>query len=108
MKKKELAVILSRIKIFEYASVQLEQYPTESEIAADILWKANMAGDVEGKNIVDLGAGHGVLGIGALLLGAKKVSFIDIDKGALKIAKHNLKEVSKGKKFHSSFSNTPL
>jgi putative methylase len=107
MNKKELAVILSRIKIFEYASIKLEQYPTESEIAADVLWKANMDGDVEGKTIVDLGAGHGVLGIGSLLMGAKKVSFIDIDKEALKIAKENLKEVSKNvnKKFHSSFLN---
>lgn len=105
MNKKELAVILSKLKVFGDPKSKLEQYPTDSEIAADALWMAYLKGDIKGKTIADFGCGHGVIGIGALLLGAKKVHFIDLDKDALKIAKQNLKDIKNGKKFHTVFSN---
>ncbi|MBN2142153.1 methyltransferase [Candidatus Woesearchaeota archaeon] len=89
MSKKELAIALSKLKVFEKPKMKLEQYPTDSEIAAEILWNAYMKGDIEGKEIADLGAGTGVLGMGALLLGAKKAVFEDIDAEALSVAKEN-------------------
>ena len=88
--KSSLAVVLSRITVFSRAKVRLEQYPTDSEIAAEVLWSAFLKGDIENKVIVDLGAGTGILGLGAMLLGAKKVYFIDIDPEALEIAQNTI------------------
>jgi putative methylase len=88
--KSGLAIALSKLKIFAKPKPELEQYPTESEIAAEIVWFARMKGDISGKVIVDLGCGTGLLGIAALSLGAKLVYFVDIDKEALKIAEQNL------------------
>ncbi len=95
MNKKALAFLLSKIETFKKAKVSLEQYPTEPETAADILWDAYLQGSIEGKAIADLGCGTGILGIGALVLGAKKVFFIDVDKEAVAIAKGNVKIVEK-------------
>jgi putative methylase len=89
MSKKELCMSLSRLKTFENPDMQSEQYPTDSEIAGDALWKANMLGDIEGKVIVDLGAGTGILGLGACFLGAKKAFLVEKDKAALEIAHEN-------------------
>ncbi len=89
MNKKQLAILLSRIRSFDVPDVKLEQYATDCEIAADLLWNAYLEGDVEGKSIADLGCGHGIFGIGALILGAKEVDFVDIDSKAIAIAKEN-------------------
>lgn len=93
--KKELALILSRLKDFEEYDVRLEQYSTPSEISAEILWKAYLDGDIEDKIVLDAASGPGYFGIGALLLGAKKVYFVDIDKKILKIAKKNIEGIKK-------------
>ncbi len=93
--KKELAIILSKLKDFEVPDAKLEQYSTQSEIAADILWEAYMDGDIHNKVILDAACGQGIFGIGALLLGAKKVYFVDLDEKILKIAKENIKEIKK-------------
>lgn len=107
MNKKQLSVILSRIKVFENPDVQLEQYATDSNIAADLLWNAFLEGDVEGKVIADLGCGPGIFGLGSLVLGAKEVHFVDIDKSTIDIAKGNLKllESLLGRKFKAKFHN---
>ena len=47
--------------------------------------------------MIDYGCGSGILGIGALLLGAKLVYFLDSDKNALDICKSNLDRFSKYK-----------
>ena len=91
--KSALAIELSRLEGFYEGKVRLEQYTTPSEIAADMLWNAYLLGDIEGKVSVDLGCGTGILGIGYLLLGAKKVFFVDIDENALSIAKNNIMKV---------------
>lgn len=87
--KGSLEVILSKLKVFDKPKVRLEQYAMDSKIGAEILWNASLSGEIEGI-VADLGCGTGILGIGALLLGAKKVFFVDIDKNALGIAKINL------------------
>ena len=89
MSKKGLAVSLSKLKVFTSPTIGLEQYPTDSEVAADALWTAYMHGDIEGKTILDLGAGTGILSFGALLLGAKRAIMVEIDEQALAIAKEN-------------------
>tara|TARA_Y100000034_G_scaffold112144_1_gene145843 strand:- start:99 stop:719 length:621 start_codon:yes stop_codon:yes gene_type:complete len=89
--KSQLAIKLSKLKVFENPKVRLEQYPTDSEIAADILWNMHMNNEIKDKVIVDAGCGTGILGIGCLLLGAKRVIFIEIDENAVEILHENLK-----------------
>ena len=43
----------------------------------------------EGKNILDMGCGSGILGIGAALLGAEHIDAVDIDMVATRIAEEN-------------------
>jgi putative methylase len=86
--KKALAVLLSRLRGFSEPKVMVEQYPTDPEIAAEVLWQAYMNADI-GKVSADLGCGTGILGIGLLVLGAKRVYFVDSDKQALEIAENN-------------------
>ena len=45
--------------------------------------------DLSGKRVLDLGCGSGILGIGALLLGADKVVACDIDPNARQAAEQN-------------------
>lgn len=89
LSKGALAKTLSKLKVFEAAKAQYEQYSTDSEIAAEIIWQANILGDFADKKVVDLGAGTGILGIGALLLGAKEVVFVEKDQEALTLAQEN-------------------
>ena len=88
--KKQLAVTLSRLQNFERPSVKLEQYPTNSEIAAEIIWFAYQNGDISEKTIADLGCGTGILGIGCMFFSPEKVYFVDIDDKPLKKLEENL------------------
>ncbi|MDP3732958.1 MAG: METTL5 family protein, partial [Candidatus Daviesbacteria bacterium] len=87
--KKALAVLLSRLEGFNEPKVMAEQYATDSEVAAEVLWGAFMKGDI-GKVSVDLGCGTGILGIGLLALGAERVYFVDSDEKVLETAKKNV------------------
>lgn len=93
LSKTSIAIFLSKLESFYSQKVRVEQYPTPSEIASTMLWRAYEIGDIENKEIVDLGAGTGILGLGTILLGAKKITFIDEDKEALSILKKNLKKL---------------
>ncbi|MBU0461553.1 MAG: METTL5 family protein [Nanoarchaeota archaeon] len=96
MSKSELAVFLSRLERFTSSKLKLEQYETDSEIAAEVLWQAFLMKEIENRTVADLGAGTGILGIAALKLGAKKVFFVEKDEDAIDILKRNLKK-TKGK-----------
>jgi len=88
--KKQLAIILSQLKGFSDPKIKLEQYPTEADFAAEIVWFAFYRREIEDKVVADLGCGTGILGLSTLLMGAKKVFFIDIDDKALAVAQENL------------------
>jgi len=87
--KKQLAIRLSKLTQIEGVDRGLEQYQTDSELAADILWNAHMFGDIGGNFVYDLGCGNGIFGVGSLMLGAKQGLLIDIDTKAAEIAKQN-------------------
>jgi len=91
--QKILAKILSYLKPFARQNIWLEQYSTDSEIAAAALWFAHMHGDIDNKIIADLGSGTGILGLGALALNAKKAYLVEKDNDALRIARNNKKVI---------------
>jgi len=88
--KKQLAIGLSRLTKIEGVDRGLEQYQTDSELAAEVLWNAHMLKDVENNFVYDLGCGNGIFGIGGLILGAEQAVFIDIDVKAIEITKQNI------------------
>ncbi|GAB4310315.1 MAG: METTL5 family protein [Methanobacteriaceae archaeon] len=86
-RKRQLEIALQRIPCHPSPNIEFEQYLTPANIAADVLWNAYSLGDIEGKNIVDLGCGTGIFAIGSLLLGAKESIAVDIDQEALETAR---------------------
>ena len=91
--KSQLAIILSKLAVFENPKLLAEQYATDSESAAEALWFAYMNGDIEGKVVADFGCGTGLLGIAALMLGAGKVYLIDSDEDAIVLCGKNIAAV---------------
>ena len=93
--ERQLAVALSKLKGFEKPKVRAEQYITDSNIAAKLLWHMFIGKSTAGKTIADLGSGTGILGLGALLMGAKKVFLVENDPDAMEIAKENYNTLKK-------------
>lgn len=91
--KKELEIELSKLKSLASPSMQLEQYPTPDSIAAGWIWNMALKSEVAGKTILDAGCGSGILGLGLLLMGAKKVYFLDKDPKAIKICQENYQKI---------------
>ncbi|KAJ2340927.1 hypothetical protein IWW50_006594, partial [Coemansia erecta] len=91
MKLKQLEGYLGEVAAFKSPKVQLEQYPTTAHLAARVLYTAETTyGDIEGKAVVDLGCGCGMLSIAAAMMGASSVVGIDVDSDALEIAQENI------------------
>jgi putative methylase len=91
--KRALAGQLAVVAGFENPRVALEQYPTPPEIAAHVIHVADLNGDVEGKTVVDLGTGTGMLALGAALRGPARVVGVELDRDALDTARENRKRV---------------
>jgi len=90
MNKKQLEIILSKLKPIKNPKPTLEQYTIPSNLAADILNFAYLNGDIEDKVVFDFGCGTGRLAIGALLLGVKEMVGVDMDYKVLETAEENL------------------
>lgn len=110
MRKKKLALLLSQLQLPQTYSASLEQYPTDASVAADILWHLADHESLSEKIVADFGCGNGILGIGALLLGAKKVLFVEIDDASLDLARKNLNTLEQltRKTFAADFFLTPI
>jgi len=83
-------MLLSSLSEHPGGSVELEQYVTEGDLAAR--WLADIAafGDLsEGCKVADLGAGNGVLGLGALAMGAGRATLVEADQAACDVAMSN-------------------
>jgi rRNA N6-adenosine-methyltransferase METTL5 len=90
MKLREIESQLSGVNAFENPNVELEQYPTSSHLAAQLLHVAQSRyGDIAERVVLDLGCGAGVLSVGAALCEAAHVLAVDIDASALAIAADN-------------------
>lgn len=92
MKLRQLEMLLQRVSGFENPSVEREQYQTPAPLAARLLHTAWLAGDLEGRQVLDLGCGTGILAIGAALLGADVVAVED-DMEAIQIAEANANDL---------------
>ena len=86
-RKKHLEMRLQSIPSHPKPKVNLEQYTTPSIIAADLVWNAFSLGDIEEKNVFDLGCGTGVFAIASALMGAKLAVGIDIDVDSIELAR---------------------
>ncbi len=84
LKLRHLAISLSKLPPHPCNDVSLEQYQTEGDLAAMWLHKIDTIDGFEGKKVVDLGAGNGILGHGAQLLGAD-VTFVECDPDASRL-----------------------
>lgn len=94
LKLKKLEEYLQSVDVFETPKIQLEQYPTPAHIASCILYNIQTQyGDIEGKLVGDLGAGSGVLSIGAFLLGAQLTIGFELDEDAIDIFRSNIEEM---------------
>ena len=95
MKKKQLAIVLSKLKEIENPVPELEQYTTPGDLAAEILNLAHLNGDIEGRTVIDLGCGSGRFVIGSVLLGAKKAIAVEKYNNVIQTAKKNLEKTEK-------------
>ncbi|SDM71994.1 putative methylase [Halogranum gelatinilyticum] len=87
--KRALEAQLSVVAGFENPQAALEQYPTPPEIAAHVIHVADLQGDIDGRTVVDLGTGTGMLAFGAALRGPARVVGVEVDRDALATAQTN-------------------
>ena len=81
---------LSRLEISEQLEVSLEQYVTPGDLASRWLFDIQSFGDLPiGCRVADLGAGNGILGIGAAMMGAGFVKLVEADQKLCKLADAN-------------------
>ena len=91
MRVRHLAMSLSKLLPHPCEDVDLEQYSTDGNVASNFISSIISFGDLSSDSVVgDLGAGNGILGIGALKVGAERCIFLEIDKKACEILKQNL------------------
>ena len=89
MRPKHLAIELSKLQPHPCTSVELEQYATEGDLAAYWILGIDQVDEMEGKRVLDLGVGKGILGLGCLLVGAQHVTLVEADPLVVEIAKTN-------------------
>jgi len=93
MRQRHLAMRLSSLVPHPCQSVELEQYPTEGNLAAAWLTKIDLGDGFEGKHVLDLGAGNGILGIGAAFLKARHVTMVECDPITVDTLQNNIRDV---------------
>ena len=87
MRVRRLAMLLSGLEQIQSQSIELEQYATDGDLASRWLTDISTFGDLhEGCSVADLGAGNGVLGLGAMALGAGRAILVESDAEACDIA----------------------
>jgi len=83
-------MLLSGLEQIQSQSIELEQYATDGNLAARWLTDISTFGDLhKGCSVADLGAGNGVLGLGAIALGAGRTILVEADQMACEKAHSN-------------------
>lgn len=98
--KRSLATKLGVVAGFERPDAALEQYPTPPELAAHVVHLADLHGDVDGRTVIDLGAGTGMLALAAALRGPARVVGLELDGDALATARANERRVAASAPVH--------
>jgi len=94
IRKHDLAISLQTVGSHPIPKVALEQYSVPADLAAEMLFRACYEfGDIEGKTVIDLGAGTGRLALGASMLGAAYTVGADLDRLALQVGVDNCKRL---------------
>ena len=91
--KRALAGKLSVVAGFENPQLGLEQYPTPPDLAAHVIHLADLQGDIAGQTVIELGAGTGMLTLGAALRGPARVIGVEVDRSAIETARKNRNRV---------------
>lgn len=99
-KQRHLEMALESISSHPKPKIELEQYHTPSIIASDVLWNAYNLGDIEDKNVIDLGCGTGIFALGSSILGSKCACGIDIDLDALTMARETSEKLGLNEKIN--------
>jgi len=98
--KRSLATKLGVVAGFEAPSAALEQYPTPPDLAAHVVHLADLHGDVDGRTVLDLGTGTGMLALAAALRGPARVFGVELDRDALSTATENERRVAASAPVH--------
>ena len=94
IRKHDLTINLQSVESHPIPKVALEQYSVPADLAAEILFRACYEfGDIEGKTVIDLGAGTGRLALGASMLGAEYAIGAELDRLALEVGARNCKRL---------------
>jgi len=91
--KRKLAQQLGVVVGFDDPRADLEQYRTPPAVASHLIHLADLNGDLEGRTVVDLGCGTGMLALGAALRGATNVIGVDLDPDPLGTARENRRRI---------------
>lgn len=94
--KRALERRLATVEGFRDPSPELEQYPTPAGLAAHVVHVADLQADLAGRTVVDLGAGTGILALGAATRNPERVLAVERDAGALATARANEPRVDPG------------
>ena len=98
--KRELEGQLAVVAGFEDPQAALEQYPTPPALAAHVIHLADLHDDIEGRTVLDLGTGTGMLTLGAALRGPARVVAVELDGGPLSTAVENRRRVATATPIH--------
>lgn len=89
MGKRALERRLGTLEDFAEPRADLEQYATPADVAAHVVHRADLEGDVRNRTVLDMGAGTGVLALGVAARGPERILALEVDPNALAVAREN-------------------
>jgi putative methylase len=87
--RRALARRLGVVQDFQDPTLELEQYATDTEVAASLVHVADEHGDLADATVLDLGTGTGMLALAAALRSPDRVIGVDVDPTPLRTAREN-------------------